>query len=780
MSALPNGPFRLKSRNILLFGIIVLSLFMMLPAGADTIVYSEGFEASDGGYTASGYLNQWQWGTPTFGPASAHSGVKVWGTNLAGEVPSGSDSYLTSPAIAIPAISSDQIVRVRFWGWIAVDEMLDRGEFQVSNDNINWITKCELFHTMSGDWTEYWFDVSNYAGGTIYLRYKLHADSSNAFSQSAYNMAGLYIDDIAIIISDKPATTTTLTLNAYEDQSSWASCPWIYFWDGTSFVKDNDVYSTARGKTNEYTDYYTLKGPVLADNDKYVLKLQETDQESSYTDHVQLITIDHPAQVKIATDENGNIRTYSNPVAPVSAIDKTGVDVLSQISNENNVGVKVFNNDYVDLDFSNQDISTGATLVLRAIGFQADGAAGNPTYADPSIRIQTQDNSGNWITRGTYNPRVDWATNAYNLKDVLTFSKKVRLVAASCHENKYHIIDYAALDTSPQSPITVAILSPQSAIQSVNGDILGALLLPDNNYASMTPGESISLEFAVPESTGSGTVRDFVFVSKGYYEPQGTYFIYTWDGSNWAQRDGWTVSGSGDMTKAFDLSSWMPDPAGDYKVRIWQDYWYDPAGINYVGLSQGATDATMISAFDLRKNLDVTNQLISIDGNRDEWGISDSGYPYNRARNRWVEVKFTGLTINTPPTTNPVTVTDICSETPTISWTYNDVDSDIQQQYDVQVWTGAGGTGTVMWNPVVGTGDISSVTYAGTSLTAGETYYARIRAFDGKSWGGWSEASWTYPEICVPTPEFPSTLLPAAMILGVLGCVLCLRRIHKN
>ena len=70
---------------------------------------------------------------------------------------------------------------------------------------------------------------------------------------------------------------------------------------------------------------------------------------------------------------------------------------------------------------------------------------------------------------------MDWATNAYNLKDYLTFSKKVRLVAASCHENKYHIIDYAGLDTSPQVTISVKKLTAESAVHSVNGDVLGAL-----------------------------------------------------------------------------------------------------------------------------------------------------------------------------------------------------------------------------------------------------------------------------------------------------------------
>ncbi len=87
-----------KSYNIVLLCLIALLGSAPLTA-AETVVYSEGFETSDGGYTHTGALEQWQWGSPDYslGPATAHQGMKVWGTNLTGDVPRNSDSYLTSP-----------------------------------------------------------------------------------------------------------------------------------------------------------------------------------------------------------------------------------------------------------------------------------------------------------------------------------------------------------------------------------------------------------------------------------------------------------------------------------------------------------------------------------------------------------------------------------------------------------------------------------------------------------------------------------------------------------
>lgn len=106
------------------------------------------------------------------------------------------------------------------------------------------------------------------------------------------------------------------------------------------------------------------------------------------------------------------------------------------------------------------------------------------------------------------------------------------------------------------------------------------------------------------------------------------------------------------------------------------------------------------------------------------------------------EASFTITSANIPPTTNPVTISNPGNPTPTIGWTYRDSNGNPQVQYEVEVWTGANGTGTIMWDPVVGTGTSSVALYAGLSLMSGQTYYARVRAFDGTSWGGWSEVSW--------------------------------------
>jgi hypothetical protein len=242
---------------------------------------------------------------------------------------------------------------------------------------------------------------------------------------------------------------------------------------------------------------------------------------------------------------------------------------------------------------------------------------------------------------------MEWSTAAYDLSGYLSNGKVVRLYATSCNEGKYHLLDYVGLDTAPQMPVVINELSPVGATNSAGQDMLNAIATSDGSYATMNPSESISLSFPVPAMAGD--VRDMVFVSEGYYVPTGTFFIYTWDGTNWAQRDAWTNTLNAYDTHVFDLSPWLPDPDGQFKIRVWQDYQYEPAGINYAGLTYGGTPG-VLSAFDTRTSSTVTSQLASIDGSYVQW----NSYP--QARNRWVNLDYTGIAVTPPPSAGTVIV----------------------------------------------------------------------------------------------------------------------------
>ncbi len=711
--------------GLFLSGFIIL-IVPMLVLG-DEIVYSQGFEADNGSYAAAGTA-QWAWGTPTaVGPSSAHSGLYCWGTNLSGNIPAMANGSLTSPAIALRAVAANETVRASFWLYSYLSTMQDRGEFLTSSDGTNWTSVLKFYEQMSGGWQRYEFDVTPYAGGNLYIQFV----ANKAYSGGGAT-PGLYVDDVAITIRTKPAAGTTFTLVGYEDPSSYSSCPWIHTWDGAQFVRDNDIYSVGRNPAGEYTDYYLLQKPLAPREGRYDLEIREIESEDSWTDMVGLLAIDHMPGVGIGPDQAGRIHAYhkSSLIAPSTALDGAGKDVLPQVLTRDDSGYPGYDGGTVDLEFPGADLEAEAHLLVRIKGFIMGKGEPTPYSGPPAVVIEAPAPDGSWREAGRLLPRFEWSEGVFDLAPVLsgrTGGIKVRLRVIS-HAAKYHEIDYVALAPGAEPELERA-RQPLLSATAKGSDVRATIEAADGRRVAMHPDESIAVSFA--ETRQSLPVREFIFISRGYYIPRGgTFLVYTWDGAAWVQRDARSTTGYSDTTMNFDLGLFLPDPTGDFKVRVWQDYKYEGARINFAGLVSDSTAGTLSYARDLRGggSVDILSQTQANDGSSITYG---SG-----SRDRWSEFRWTGITTELPPTTNPVTVVY-----PAIHWTYADPQSLPQANYYVEVWTGAGGSGTIMWNPAMGSGTGTSVDYAGTALTPSAAYYARVRAFNGSVWGGWSEAS---------------------------------------
>ena len=517
-------------------------------------------------------------------------------------------------------------------------------------------------------------------------------------------------------------------------------------WNGTEFATDNDIYSVARGADAEYTDQYRIMKPLVARNGVYPIQIQELETETSYTDFAALLQVDHAADVAVAPDEKGNLVAYRPDalLAPQSAVDGNGANVLALVATSNNDGYSAYSGDTVVLGFGTSDISAGAALVLRVKGFVLGSGAERPYTDAPAVVVETLDGNGQWQERARMKPRFDFAVDAFELASYFVNGQPVvvRLRALS-HSVKYHLIDSVGLRAGAAPVITTTAVAATKAAFGAQ-DVLPQLRADDGDRFKLSSGESLLLEFpAMPLATGN--VRDFVFVSKGYYLPTGgSYLVSTWDGNTWVLRDAYNYPGS-DLARSFDLSMFLPDPTGQYRVRVWQDYQYESAGIDQVLLGVGGVNAPLNYAWDYRTGSSIFDAVLKSDNVKASW----SGCP----RNRVTEYRFTGPT-NTPPTTNPVTVTSNLM----ISWTYADAEGNPQSDAEVQIWTGPGQTGNNVWNPPAYSGTGTSVVYNGPALPSG-TYYVIVRAKDGTDWGAWSETTLNIAQ--KPTP--PTCALTAVI-----------------
>ena len=352
------------------------------------------------------------------------------------------------------------------------------------------------------------------------------------------------------------------------------SCPYLYTFNGSEYVMENDIYSVARNQVNEYTDYLFINNPLTETAGKIKLKIQEIPFETSMSDYLGLYVINHPAGAKAGVDENGQAHTYSNPVAPSTAT-YNGTSASNEISSDDRQGINLYDQEALTLQFPSMDLSQGAKLVLKVDGFEHNpDLAATLAIKVPAIKIQTEEN-GQWVTRSKFYPKMYAAYGVYDLKPYLDQNNiKIRLVSDSCRLDVAHLIDYVALDNTADD-CTQTALTLTKALKNDTEDVLGLINSADNSYLELTAEtDFVSLEY---DSINNPGVNDYFFVSKGYYVPtRNTFYVATKDGSGqWVERysSGADWYSGADVTKEIDLTgfqtaSYFPGADGTYQVRV--------------------------------------------------------------------------------------------------------------------------------------------------------------------------------------------------------------------
>jgi hypothetical protein len=210
--------------------------------------YTEDFEIDDGGYTHSqgpgpGSIDDWEWGTPTSGPYSAHSGVNVWATHIAGDHSNSADSVLNSVSVDL---SLYPLPELRFWHWADVTQY-DCGNVKISTDggstwNILYpqggytgtatsgnqgIPGEPAFTANTAGWEEAIFDLDAYAGDTAIIRWHFGSTSGTTHP-------GWYLDDVTIRSGLAPldtgdiiySATETISVDSYMASYALFTPPW--------------------------------------------------------------------------------------------------------------------------------------------------------------------------------------------------------------------------------------------------------------------------------------------------------------------------------------------------------------------------------------------------------------------------------------------------------------------------------------------------------------------------------------------------------------------------
>lgn len=148
-------------------------------------------ENDDGGLQPGGVSSSWEWGEPTSGPGSAHSGSSVWATNLDGNANYNENSYLTSPIVDLSDFTNESLV-LSWWEWLQPYSWGDTyyGELLVRGASAGW---TKLYHGSASNnptWTNQQVDITGF-GGASDFQFRFHLLGNSSYP-------GWYVDDIAI------------------------------------------------------------------------------------------------------------------------------------------------------------------------------------------------------------------------------------------------------------------------------------------------------------------------------------------------------------------------------------------------------------------------------------------------------------------------------------------------------------------------------------------------------------------------------------------------------
>lgn len=335
-----------------------------------------------------------------------------------------------------------------------------------------------------------------------------------------------------------------------------SSCPFVYAWNGeeydfiTDFSSSGRLAASSKGTPRVYYDYVKLSNEQLKpESGFYQIQLTEEYDEISYVDELTLITIDHPSDYDVYTgftmDDKSDIYTVSKTLLPIeSCVDESGQDCTSEVSTKDGIYTEKadgVNKKTFELDLG--DLSEDVKLVItyaKALDLDLD---------DETRSIQIKNSEGVWTDLYTHSELISSpnAPNTYvlDLTGLLVYDNSVKLILPE------GLIDYLAVDTSPQQEVVVNAYSPDSAnlhyhgysedisndvvdydyysLASLRnneptgyftkyGDVNELLTSTDDMYVIMHDGDEISVEFQynAPEE---GMTRDFLVYSWYYYKP---------------------------------------------------------------------------------------------------------------------------------------------------------------------------------------------------------------------------------------------------------------------
>ncbi|OYD16984.1 hypothetical protein CH333_02195, partial [candidate division WOR-3 bacterium JGI_Cruoil_03_44_89] len=284
------------------------------------------------------------------------------------------------------------------------------------------------------------------------------------------------------------------------DPEYYPACPFLYVCDGMQFVEDNNLLAGSyQGEV--VTDLYRLTQSLIETDPprRYRLEIREEETEHSFFDRVSLKTVDHPEDVEVGVNTEGEIVPVTTAHTPVSAV--SGGEDYADVLGDEGSWFEGCAGDTMVVEFGIIEETENKELWLDS------DKSGYPI----SIEIEREDG---WEYVTSVFPRENFSTHpVVSLSELIDDGEVLTLRLVWFADHNLKTIRILQIDDVSINENTAPLTS---AIHSRLGNVKQELLTEDEEYAEVLPGDTIRLEFTVTGQT-PGWTRSFVFVSYGYY-----------------------------------------------------------------------------------------------------------------------------------------------------------------------------------------------------------------------------------------------------------------------
>ena len=345
------------------------------------------------------------------------------------------------------------------------------------------------------------------------------------------------------------------------------SSPFIYSYDGSSFILEHDGFPFAVLPSWEYETFATLL--FLGVEDGFArIRLAEDLAYNTFVNRLRVFRVVHSLGTRVVPDVDGGVHTVRDLVPPSSCSEEDGSDCIGSmgvdgiywrsstddkrlIDSDGDGVIDVYSRedlyDGIILSFPNPEGMTQAKLVLKAresgeVGFAwhsfqrelGEGfwmrivdlsrmkpfksLLGSLRDREGVLNIRVWE-SGSWVqTAGLgVGPQIP-AEYVFLLSVPADETVKVKLDSSVlAYEIDYALVDFGVDEVENVEQVNLNVAESSSCL--AGDDISGKLGLDDESYVLLNQGDCVELTFPVLE--GNGFETSFVVGLKGYYLPAG-------------------------------------------------------------------------------------------------------------------------------------------------------------------------------------------------------------------------------------------------------------------